>query len=406
MGKYTAAGIAAETKPGSYVDGKGLMLVVGKSGSRSWILRTSVQGKRKDIGLGSASDISLKQARESADDMRALIRSGIDPVAERQKAKARAAIPTFAQVAEQAHSEYQAGWKNGKHVDQWINTLSTYAFPVIGKIPVNEIERHHVRDAFIHIWQDKPETARRVRQRIIAVLDWAVGKGYRENELTIRSINRGLPKQKRKAKHHAAARWQDVRKLYAQISAKDSAGSMALRTAILTGARSGEVRGATWAEIDLEAALWTIPAERMKAGVEHRIPLSAQAISLFKAMQVRRYACSELVFSGRDPRKPLSDMTLLKVLRDMELSITVHGFRSCLRDWIAENTRTPRDVAEACLAHAVGTVTELSYKRTDYLADRIPLMQRWADHVEPPEGAVVAFPIQSAALPSKQAHSA
>ncbi len=403
MSKLTAITIRNLKEPGSYGDGKGLMLVIGKSGSRSWVLRASVNGKRKDIGLGSANAVSLQEARQHADDIRAMIRSGLDPVAERQKAKARTAIPTFAQAAQQAHIEYQSGWKNGKHVDQWINTLSTYAFPTIGAIPVNEIERHHVREAFIHIWQEKPETARRVRQRIIAVIDWAVAKGYRENELTIRSINRGLPKQRLKPKHFAAARWQDVRQLYSAISAKDSAGSMALRLAILTGARSGEVRGAAWPEIDLEAALWTIPAERMKAGAEHRIPLSGQSIALLMAMQERRYECSDLVFSGRDPRKPLSDMTLLKVLRDMDLSITVHGFRSCLRDWIAENTRTKRDVAEACLAHAVGTDTELSYKRTDYLADRIPLMQRWADHVEPLQGAVVAFPVSGRAEQPKRA---
>jgi Arm DNA-binding domain len=221
MSKLTAITISHIKEPGSYGDGRGLMLVIGKSGSRSWILRASVKGKRKDIGLGSASDVSLKQARESADEIRAMIRSGLDPVAERQKAKARAAIPTFAEAAEQAHAEYQNGWKNGKHVDQWINTLSTYAVPIIGAIPVNEIERHHVRSAFIHIWQEKPETARRVRQRIIAVVDWAVAKGYRENELNIRSINRGLPKQRLRAKHFEAARWQDVRQLYSAISAKD-----------------------------------------------------------------------------------------------------------------------------------------------------------------------------------------
>lgn len=406
MSKLTAITVRNKKEPGSYGDGKGLMLVIGKSGSRSWILRASVNGKRKDIGLGSASAVSLLEARQGADDIRAMIRSGLDPVVERQKARLRSAIPTFAEAAQQAHIEYQGGWKNGKHVDQWINTLSTYAFPIIGAIPVNEIERHHVREAFIHIWQDKPETARRVRQRIIAVVDWSVAKGYRENELNIRSINRGLPRQLQKPKHFAAAKWQDVRQLYSVISAKDSAGSMALRLAILTGARSGEIRGATWAEIDLEAALWTIPAERMKAGVEHRIPLSGQSLSLLLAMLERRYECSDLVFSGRDPRKPLSDMTLLKILRDMDLSITVHGFRSCLRDWIAENTRTKRDVAEACLAHAVGTDTELSYKRTDYLADRIPLMQRWADHVEPLEGAVVAFPVSGQVASPKLAVSA
>ena len=406
MTKLTAIAIRNLKEPGSYGDGKGLMLVIGKSGSRSWILRVSVRGKRKDIGLGSASDVSLLEARQGADDIRAMIRSGLDPVAERQKAKMRSAIPTFADAAQQAHLEYQGGWKNGKHVDQWINTLTTYAFPIIGAIPVNEIERHHVREAFIHIWQDKPETARRVRQRIIAVVDWSVAKGYRENELNIRSVNRGLPKQRIKPKHFAAVRWQEVRQVYAAISDKDSTGSLALRLAILTGARSGEVRGAAWSEIDLEAALWTIPAERMKAGVEHRIPLSGQSISLLRAMLERRYECSDLVFSGRDPRKPLSDMTLLKILRDMNLTITVHGFRSCLCDWIAENTKTPRDVAEACLAHAVGTDTELAYKRTDYLADRIPLMQRWADHVEPPEGAVVAFPVSGQAVTLKRAVSA
>lgn len=379
MGQLTALKVKAAKVPGRYQDGAGLMLVVKPSGARSWLLRIQAYGKRREFGLGSASDVSLADARQKADELRRQYRSGLDPVALKRAAKAEAdGIPTFETAARQVHAEHRAGWRNAKHAAQWLSTLEKYAFPFIGERTVAAIEGPEIRDLLAKIWLSKPETARRVRQRIGTVLDWAHAKGYRAAEAPMRSISRGLPRQPKRDNHFAALPYEELPALMAELEATVSLGRLALRFVILTAARSGEVRGATWAEIDLNQKIWTIPADRMKAGKEHVIPLSEPASRILKAAEPFRGRKKDaFIFPGK-PGKPLSDMTLTKVLRDTgQAHITVHGFRSSFRDWAAEQTATPGDVVEAALAHTIRNKVEAAYRRTNYLEKRRTLMEAW-----------------------------
>ena len=355
------------------------MLVVRPSGAQSWQLRIQVNGKRRDFGLGSASDVSLADARQKAEELRRQCRSGLDPVAIKRAAKAEAeGIPSFEAAARQVHSEHKSGWRNAKHAAQWLSTLDEYAFPYIGQKPVSEIDGPEIRDLLAEIWLSKPETGRRVRQRIGTVLDWAHAKGYRPSEAPMRSVSRGLPRQPKRDNHFAALPYEQLPALMAELESTVSLGRLALRFAILTACRSGEVRGATWAEIDLKQLTWTIPAVRMKAGKEHVVPLSRAALEVLVAAAPFRGRNKEaFIFSGK-PGKPLSDMTLTKVLRDMgHASITVHGFGSSFRDWAAEQTATPGDVVEAALAHTIRNKVEAAYRRTNYLEKRRVLMEAW-----------------------------
>lgn len=380
MGNLTALKVKAAKAAGTYQDGGGLMLVVRPSGAQSWQLRIQVSGKRRDFGLGSASDVSLADARQKAEELRRQYRSGLDPVAIKRAAKAEAeGIPTFEVAARQVHAEHKAGWRNAKHAAQWLSTLEEYAFPFIGQKPVNEIDGPKIRDLLAEIWLSKPETARRVRQRIGTVLDWAHAKGYRAAEAPMRSVSRGLPRQPKRDNHFAALPYEELPALMAELEATVSLGRLALRFAILTACRSGEVRGAIWAEMDLTQRTWTIPAVRMKAGKEHIVPLSEAAVQVLEAAAPFRGRTKDsYVFPGK-PRKPLSDMTLTKVLRDMgRAEITVHGFRSSFRDWAAEQTATPGDVVEAALAHTIRNKVEAAYRRTNYLEKRKELMNSWS----------------------------
>lgn len=375
MGKLTALKVKALTEPGSYVDGDGLMLVIGATGAARWKLRATIAGKRRDVGVGSLKVLSLADARAKAAELRRQIALGLDPIAERKKVVDP--IPTFKEAAGRVHEEQKASWKNGKHQDQWINTLTTYAFPKLGKRLVSEIEGPLIREVLLPIWLSKPETARRVRQRIAAVLDWSYAKGYRPTEAPLRSLSKALPRQPRKDGHFAALPFTDVPALIERLRERSSAGRLALEALILTAARSGEIRGARWSEVDLDAALWSVPAERMKMGRTHHVPLSAQAIDVFRRAEALRVPCSDLVFPGQRPKNPLSDMTLLKVMRDMETGVTVHGFRSAFRDWVAEETSYPGEVAEAALAHSIPNKVEAAYRRTDFLAKRRAMMAEW-----------------------------
>lgn len=376
MGKLTATKVKALTETGTYMDGDGLMLVVTSKSSASWKLRAMVAGKRRDIGLGSLKVLSLADARDKASDLRRQIAQGIDPIAERKKVADP--VPTFREAAASVHEEHKAAWKNGKHQDQWINTLTTYAFPKLGDRLVNDIEGPIIRDVLAPIWLAKPETARRVRQRIGAVLDWSYAKGYRPTEAPMRSLSKGLPRQPRKDGHFAAMPFTDVPKLIARLRERSSVGRLAMEALILTAARSGEIRGATWSEVDLEAGMWTVPADRMKMGRVHHVPLAPKAIDVFRRAEALRVPCSDLVFPGQRLKNQLSDMTLLKVMRDMETGVTVHGFRSAFRDWVAEETSYPGEVAEAALAHAIPNKVEAAYRRTDFLEKRRSLMREWA----------------------------
>lgn len=326
MGRLTPLQIRNLKEPGRYNDGDGLFLELTGQNKGNWQLRATVNGRRRDIGLGSLALVSLKEARDAAFLLRRDIQRGIDPVAERKRRKLE--ILTFKAAALRVHAEQKASWKNGKHQDQWITTLQNYAFPLLGSRQVNDIEGPLIREVLLPIWLTKPETARRVKQRIGVVLDWAYASGMRPTEAPMRSISRVLPRQPKKDGHFAAMPYEDVPAFKAHLHARLSAPRLALEFLILTATRSGEVRGAKWNEIDLEAKLWTIPASRMKVGKEHVVPLSAAAIDVLERARQFHAPCSNLLFPGRDVRRLLSDMTLLKILRYAELPFTVHGFRA------------------------------------------------------------------------------
>ncbi|MEO0418574.1 MAG: integrase arm-type DNA-binding domain-containing protein, partial [Pseudomonadota bacterium] len=359
MGKLTAMGVKNLTEPGRYSDGEGLILKLAAKGKGSWIVRVQANGKRRDIGLGPLSELPLADAREAARALRKEVKAGVDVLAERKKEAL--VIPTFSDAARLVHEEHKVAWKNGKHQAQWIKTLETYAFPTLGDKLVSEIEGPAIRDALSPIWLTKPETARRVRQRIGSVLDWACAKGFRETEAPMRSVLRGLPRQPKKQSHFAAMPYPDLPAFITWLRGRSSVGRLALEFVILNASRSGEVRGACWNEIDLKKKLWTIPAERMKAGTAHVVPLSEAALDVLKRAKALRSPFSELVFPGQNPRRQLSDMTLLKILRDKGDDYTVHGFRSSFRDWVAEKTNYPGEVAEAALAHAIANKVEAAY---------------------------------------------
>ena len=378
MGKLTALQVKAAKEPGRYQDGDGLMLLVKKSGARSWLLRIQVNGARRDFGLGSANAVSLAEARQKAEDYRRMARQGIDPLdVKKQQEKDAQRIPSFSEAAVETHKEQSPAWRNAKHSTQWISTLERYVFPHIGPRPIDSIEASDIRDLLMHIWLEKPETARRVRQRIGTVLDWAHAKGLRPHEAPMRSINKGLPRQPRRDNHMAAMPYMDVPTFMTTLRKSDTMGRLALRFTILTAARSGEVRGATWKELDLKSGVWKIPGNRMKAGREHLSPLSNEAKNILKRVGQISQDPDHLVFPGTQNR-PLSDMTLTKVLRDAEIAtFTVHGFRSSFRDWAAEQTEFAGDVVEAALAHTVSNKVEAAYRRTNYLEKRRNLMNLW-----------------------------
>lgn len=380
MGKLTALKVQ-RAKTGRHGDGGGLYLVVSDTGARKWVLRIQQNGKRHDLGLGSANDVPLVEAREAASDIRRAVRKGGSPLVWRQRL--RQAIPTFREAAAMVHEEHKPSWKNPKHAAQWLSTIERYAFPRLGDIPVNQIDGPIVRDVLADIWLTIPETARRVRQRIGTVLDYAHAKGWREAEMPLRAVSRGLPKQPKKNSHFAAMHWQDLPAFIDSMEETLKAGEsvrLAIEFLILTAARSGEVRGARWTEFDLDEKAWSIPADRMKAGEPHRIPLSDRAVEILRRMAKlrRRDDQDAFVFEGQKPGRPLSDMTLSMPIRRAKLDITVHGFRSAFRDWAAERTSFPRELAEKALAHAVRNKVEAAYQRGDLFDKRRELMDAWA----------------------------
>jgi len=364
-------------KPGTHEDGRGLRLVVANSGASNWIIRIQAHGKRREIGLGSTSVVGLAEARAKAEGVRAAIRDGSDPVALRRRNQSK--VPTFIEAARMVHAEHLPSWKNPKHGKQWIATMEQYVFPKIGDVQIDEVSASMVREVLLDIWLIIPETARRVRQRIGTVLDYGYARDWRDQEAPMRSVSKGLPKQPSVKKHFAAMPWQDVPAFITDMPVAISATKTVLRAlefTILTAARSGEVRLATSGEIDLDKTTWTIPAERMKAGAEHRVPLSDRAVEILQEIVVEDK--DTLIFQGRKEGRPLSDMSLTMPLRRAGLGITVHGFRSAFRDWCGEATNTPREIAESCLAHVVRDATERAYARTDYFEKRRDIMGLWA----------------------------
>ncbi len=380
----------------------GLALQVTPAGARSWTLRAVVGGKRRDMGLGNYPSVTLAMAHAKARDARELIRQGIDPIQRQQAAQSalRAAMAealTFKECAEAYIKAHQEGWKNAKHRQQWTNSLSQHAYPVLGELTVRDVKLPQVLAVLEPIWTTTNETASRVRSRMELVLDWATARGLRDGLNPARwrgHLDKLLPKPSKvtTVEHHPALPVGDVGAFMVRLREAQGTGARALEFAILTAARSGEVRGATWAEIDTEAKTWTIPAARMKAGKEHRVPLTAEALELLKSQT--RMPGTDLVFPA--PRGgQLSDMTLAAVLRRMGVPAVPHGFRSTFRDWASERTNYPRDAAEMALAHAIGDKVEAAYRRGDLFEKRRLMMADWAKFLARVEKKGEVFDLQS-----------
>ena len=378
----THAKVKALETPGRYGDGGGLYLNVAKGGSKSWVQRIAIDGRRRDVGLGGFPTVSLAKARERASQNRDAIADGRDPVAEKRTPKP--AVPTFREAARACHEMNRPRWRNEKHATSWLATLERHAMPKLGQLPVDRITRADVLAVLTPIWGTRQETARRVRQRIRAVMRWAVAHGHRDGNPAGEGIDGALPPMPVIRAHFRALPYREVPAALETIVA--STAGVAAKTCfeflVLTAARSGEARGATWDEIDLDARLWTIPAERMKGGVEHRVPLSEAAIAALEEAASLRGE-SGFVFPSPVGGRQLSDMTLTKILRTVGLAerATVHGFRSSFRDWAAECTSASYAAMELSLAHHVGNTVERAYARSDLLEQRRALMDQWAEHV-------------------------
>lgn len=377
----TATRINSIKSKGRFADGNGLYLIVDPSGAKRWVLRTMVRGKRRDIGLGGLKLVPLAEAREKAAEFRRMAREGGDPLAERRKATM--VVPTFKEAAIAVYESYKAAWKNPKHAAQWISSMEAYAFPIIGGHRVNEIETSDVMRVLSPIWLSKPETARRVRQRIKSTLDWAKASGFRSGDNPVDGVTSGLPKHSDGDNHFSAIAYKEVPAFVAALRSSDANEivRLAFELLILTATRTNEVLNADWAEVDLKKKVWTIPSSRMKMSREHRIPIVDRAVQIFERMQL--IGNSEgLIFPGRDIKKPLSNMAFLMTIRRMNMGFTAHGFRSAFRDWAAETTNFPRDVCEMALAHTIKNKTEAAYRRGDLFEKRCALMYNWAQYIQ------------------------
>lgn len=369
---------------GRHGDGNDLYLVVDPSGARRWIVRVVVKGQknkkgaplRTDFGLGGANIVTLYQARDRALEYRRMAKQGLNP-----RFNVQQKVPTFEEVARQVHIDRMPTWKNAKHGQQWINTLRDYAFPKIGPMPIDSIDQPEVMMCLSPIWTEKHETAKRLAQRIKTVLDVARSKGFRSGENPVTSIKDAgaLPKVKAKVKHHKAMGWQDIPAFYEDLSTRKAMAAKALMFTCLTGSRTGEALGLRWEEVDFEERLWTCPSERMKTGEVHRVPLTDEVLAIIEPLKEMR---SDYVFEGQKRHKPLSNMSMLMLLRRMNIEgVTVHGFRSTFRDWASEVANVPREIAEKSLAHSVGSNVERAYARSDLLEKRRTLMSNWSQFV-------------------------
>ena len=402
IGKLTALAVDRAKRRGYYGDGGGLFLQVSASGAKSWVFRFKEFGRLREMGLGPTHTVSLAEARQKALECRKLRLDGCDPIEIRKAGRAQARLDaakamTFKECAESYIASHKAGWRNPKHAAQWPATLGTYVYPVFGGLPVQAVDVGLVMRALEPIWTAKPETAGRVRGRVESVLDWATSRGYRQGENPARwrgHLENLLPKKAKvhRVEHHAALPYAEVGTFMAKLHLQEGIAARALGFAILTVARTGEVIGARWSEIDLESRLWAVPAERMKGGRVHRVPLSEATIAVLDAMKTIRHG--DCVFPGGRAGRPISNMAMTMTLRRMGRGdLTVHGFRSSFRDWAAERTGFPAEVAEMALAHAVSDKVEAAYRRGDLFQKRRQLMDAWARYcVAPaPAGKVVSF---------------
>jgi integrase len=382
----------------------GLHLQVAPGGARTWILRVKVGAKRRDMGLGGYPDVPLATARDRARAARELVNQGIDPILQRKQARSalaaqQATEKTFARCAREYIEGKSAEWSNDKHAQQWTNTLETYANPTLGKLLVSDIGLPQVLEVLKPIWTEKTETASRVRGRIESVLDYATVRHYRQGPNPARwkgHLDKILaaPTKVAKVQHHKAVDIDEVAGFLSAVRSHTGMGARALEFAILTAARSGEVRGATWSEIDLDGKEWTVPAERMKAGKEHRVPLSEPALELLRKLKLPEVKDVDLVFPS-SKGTPLSDMTLTAVMRRMGLDAVPHGFRSTFKDWASERTSYPAQVVEMALAHAIGDKVEAAYRRGDLFAKRRRLMSDWASFCGTVKKSGTVTPIQA-----------
>ncbi|MNF32184.1 Prophage CP4-57 integrase [compost metagenome] len=397
MGKLNPKQVENLTEPGTYEDGDGLRLVVKVTGRKSWVLRFQLNGKRREMGLGSFPKVSLKAARLEASAKRAQLLAGTDPLtardAEREvlRASQRAATAkavTFKDAAADYIAAHRAGWKNVKHAQQWENTLATYVEPIIGELSTADVSTGHVLEILQPIWTKKPETASRVRNRMELVLDAAKARGLRDGENPARwrgHLDKLLPKRSkvRAVEHHAAMPWPELPAFMVELAKHEDLTYAAMRLTILTTCRTSEVLGATWSEIDRAARTWTIPATRMKASKKHRVPLSDAALAVLDTLP--RVEGSPYLFPGARKGRPLSNMAMLMGLRRMGRNdLTMHGFRSTFRDWAAERTHYSREVCEMALAHVVAEGAEAAYWRGDIFDKRRALMADWGQYATTP----------------------
>jgi len=417
--RLSALQVTKLTKPGLYGDGGGLTLQITATGAKSWLLRYMVAGRPYGMGLGPTHTVSLAEARQKALDARKLLIDGINPLAAKKQNQIAAALAdakmmSFDQCAEAYILAHKAGWKNAKHGDQWTNTLKAYASPVFGGLPVATIDTGLVVKCLAPIWESKTETASRVRGRIESVLGWATTSGYRTGENPARwkdhleNLLATISKSSR-TKHHPSLPWQRIGAFMAALRTRDGIAAQSVEFAILTGCRSGEVRGAQWAEFNLGDKVWTIPASRMKAKREHQVPLSDAALALVSS--IKKVGDTGIVFGGTKGQ-PLSDMSLTAVLRRMNeqdpppwtdasgKAVTIHGFRTSFRMWAAEATNYPREVAEHALAHQIPDAVERAYQRGSQFAKRVALMTDWAAFCSQTPTAAVIRPIRSMAKPA------
>ncbi|MDQ2089752.1 tyrosine-type recombinase/integrase [Marimonas arenosa] len=386
MAKLNAKRVEALKEPGFYGDGEGLYLKVGVAGAKSWILRTVVHGRRRDLGLGSASLVALSEARAKARHFRKIARDGGDPDATRKQESL-----TFEQAARRVYEQLLPTWRNAKHAETWIATVERYAGSRLGKRPLPTIGTADILEVLTPIWTEKHETAKRLKQRLATIFDWAKGAGQYPHENPVNGVKKALPAVKKRTNHLAAMPWQEVPDLMRELVQRNAVSARTLEFVILTAARSGEARGARWSEFDLTSKVWTIPADRMKRGVIHRVPLSEAAIAVLEKV---KGLDTELVFPSVQRAKsgiskPQSGMVFKALLNRMQREgFTVHGFRSSFRDWCGESARADREVAEAALAHTLGNEVERAYARSDLFDRRVTLMQAWGQFVSGAHGNV------------------
>jgi integrase len=377
--RLSALDVKAKSEPGRYADGDGLYLNVAAGKSKSWVFLWMKNGKRREMGLGSYPTISLVAARQRAEECRRQVAEGLDPIAERK----RSAPVTFGEAADQFIASMASSFRNEKHRDQWKMTLGDAYCAELRKRPISDVSTEDVLHVLTPIWQSKSETASRIRGRVERVLDFATVKGWRSGENPARwrgHLKNALPARQKLARgHHAAMPYAKVPAYVTRLQFAEAMAARGLEFLILTASRSGEVLGAKWPEFDLEEAVWTVPAERMKAGKEHRVPLSPRAVAIVK--DLREAKVNDYVFPGEKKDRPLSGMAFAMLMRRMKVSqYTAHGFRSAFRDWAGDETSYPRELAEAALAHRVGDATEQAYRRSDALGRRRKLMVAWADY--------------------------